>query len=69
MKTLHMASDVEVIVQPKWKIASKSTGTETTFAIGSVKDISLQEPCTSFRKGVKMEELSLFHPLWKEGRI
>jgi hypothetical protein len=37
--SLHMVSDVEVIVQPKWKIASKSTGTGTTFAIGSVKDI------------------------------
>lgn len=37
--TLHMVSDVEVIVQPKWKIASKSTGTGTTFAIGSIKDI------------------------------
>lgn len=37
--SLHMVSDVEVIVQPKWKIASKSTGTGTTFAIGSIKDI------------------------------
>jgi len=37
--TLHMVSDVEAIVQPKWKIASKSTGTGTTFAIGSIKDI------------------------------
>lgn len=37
--TLHMVSDVEVIVQPKWKIASRSTGTGTTFAIGSVKQI------------------------------
>lgn len=37
--SLHMVSDVEVIVQPKWKIASKSTGTGTTFAIGSVKEI------------------------------
>jgi len=37
--SLHMVSDAEVIVQPKWKIASKSTGTGTTFAIGSIKDI------------------------------
>ncbi|MDI6704112.1 MAG: type II restriction endonuclease [bacterium] len=37
--TLHMVSDVEVVVQPKWKIASESTGTGTTFAIGSIKDI------------------------------
>lgn len=34
-----IVSDVEVIVQEKWKIASKSTGTGTTFAIGSIKDI------------------------------
>jgi len=37
--SLHMVSDVSVIVQPKWKIASKSTGTGTTFAMGSIKDI------------------------------
>jgi hypothetical protein len=37
--SLHMISDVEVIVQQKWKIASKSTGTRTTFAIGSIKEI------------------------------
>ena len=37
--SLHMVSDVEVIVQQKWKIASKSTGTGTTFAIGSIKEI------------------------------
>lgn len=38
--TLHMVSDIDLIVQPKWKIASKSTGTGTTTAIGSVKNIS-----------------------------
>lgn len=37
--SLHMVSDVEVVVQPKWKIASRFTGTGTTFAIGSIKDI------------------------------
>jgi len=37
--TLHMVSNIEVIVQEKWKIASKSTGTGTTTAIGSVKEI------------------------------
>lgn len=37
--SLYMVSEIEVIVQPKWKIASKSTGTGTTFAIGSIKDI------------------------------
>jgi len=38
-ESLHMVSDVEVIIQQKWKIASKSTGTGTTFAIGSIKEI------------------------------
>jgi len=38
-----MVSDVEVIVQQKWKIASKSTGTGTTFAIGSIKEIDKLE--------------------------
>jgi len=37
--TLHMVSNIEVIVQKKWRIASKSTGTGTTTAIGSVKEI------------------------------
>lgn len=37
--TLHMVSNIEVIVQEKWRIASKSTGTGTTTAIGSVKQI------------------------------
>lgn len=38
--TLHMVSEVDLVVQEKWKIASKSTGTGTTTAIGSVKQIS-----------------------------
>ncbi len=38
--TLHMVSNVELIVQEKWRIASKSTGTGTTTAIGSIKDIN-----------------------------
>lgn len=37
--TLHMVSNVELIVQQKWRIAAKSTGTGTTTAIGSIKDI------------------------------
>lgn len=37
--TLHMVSNIELIVQEKWKIASKSTGTGTTTAIGSIKKI------------------------------
>lgn len=37
--TLHMVSNIEAIVQEKWKLASRSTGTGTTTAIGSIKDI------------------------------
>lgn len=37
--TLHMVSDIDLIVQKKWKIASKSTGTGTTTAIGSIKNL------------------------------
>lgn len=47
--TLHMVSNIELIVQPKWKIASKSTGTGTTTAIGSIKDINkLKEGKSAF---------------------
>lgn len=38
-ESTSMVSALEVIVRQKWEIASKSTGTGTTFAIGSVKDI------------------------------
>jgi len=37
--SLHMVSDIEVVVNEKWKIASKSTATGTTFAISSVRDL------------------------------
>lgn len=37
--TLHMISNIEIVVQEKWKIASRTTGTGTTTAIGSIKDI------------------------------
>lgn len=37
--TLHMVSNIELIVQEKWRIASKSTGTGTTKAIGSMRKI------------------------------
>jgi len=37
--TLHMVSNLELMVQEKWKIASKATGTGTTTAIGSIKQI------------------------------
>lgn len=35
-----MVSDVEVIIQEKWRIASRSTATGTTFAISSVRNLS-----------------------------
>lgn len=38
--SLHMVSNIEVLVQPKWKIASNSTATGDTAAIGSVNIIS-----------------------------
>lgn len=38
--TLHMISNVQIIVQEKWKLASKTTGTGTTTAIGSIKEIN-----------------------------
>lgn len=37
--TLNMISNVQIVVQEKWKLASKTTGTGTTTAIGSIKDI------------------------------
>jgi len=37
--TLHMVANIEAMVQKKWKLASRSTGTGTTTAIGSIKDI------------------------------
>lgn len=40
-----MVSDIEVIINQKWKIASKSTATGTTFAISSVRHLD------SLRKG------------------
>lgn len=38
--SLNMVSDIEVIVNQKWKLASRSTATGTTFAISSVRDIA-----------------------------
>jgi len=35
----RMVSDIEVIVHPKWKIASRSTATGDTAAIGSINNI------------------------------
>jgi hypothetical protein len=43
--SLRMVSDIKVIVNQKWKIASKSTATGTTFAISSVRQLD------SLRKG------------------
>lgn len=38
--TLHMISNVELIVQEKWRMASRTTGTGTTTAMGSIRDIT-----------------------------
>ena len=38
--SLHKVSDIEVIVNQKWRLASKSTATGTTFAISSVRDLN-----------------------------
>ena len=35
-----MISNIQVVIQEKWRLASRSTGTGTTTAIGSIKDIS-----------------------------
>lgn len=35
--SLHKVSDIEVLVSQKWRVASKSTATGTTFAISSVR--------------------------------
>lgn len=37
--TLHMVSNIDVIIHEKWRIASKRTGTGTTTAIGSISNI------------------------------
>ena len=37
--SLRMVSNIEVIVNEKWKVASKSTATGTTFAMSSVRDL------------------------------
>lgn len=36
----QMVSDIEVIVQPKWKIASRSTASGDTAAIGAITNIA-----------------------------
>ena len=37
--TLNMIKNIQIVIQEKWRLASKSTGTGTTTAIGSIKDI------------------------------
>jgi len=34
-----MISNIQIVVQEKWKLASRRTGTGTTTAIGSINDI------------------------------
>jgi len=51
-----MVSDIEVIINQKWKIASKSTVTVTTFAISSVRDLNaLREGRGDFKSSKKFE--------------
>ena len=38
--TLHMISNIQRVVQEKWRLASRTTGTGTTTAIGSIKEIN-----------------------------
>lgn len=37
--TLNMIKNIQIVIQEKWKLASKTTGTGTTTAIGSIKNI------------------------------
>lgn len=37
--TLGMISNIKIVVQKKWRLASKTTGTGTTTAIGSINNI------------------------------
>ena len=54
--SLHMVSDIEIIINQKWKIASKSTATGTTFAISSVRDLNaLREGRGDFKSPKKFE--------------
>jgi len=39
-ETAGLVTNVELIVQEKWKLAGKSTGTGTTTAIGSIRDLA-----------------------------
>lgn len=54
--SLHMVSNIEVIINEKWRIASKSTATGTTFAISSVRDLKrLQEGKGDFNSQEEFE--------------
>ncbi len=37
--TLSMIKNIQIVIQEKWRLASKTTGTGTTTAIGSIKEI------------------------------
>jgi hypothetical protein len=55
--SLHMVSDIEVIVNQKWKVASKSTATGTTFAISSVRNLdALREGRGDFESPEEFED-------------
>ena len=55
--TLNIVSDVEVIINEKWKVASRTTGSGNTAHIGSVTDISkLKEGRGEFNSEVEFEQ-------------
>ena len=55
--TLNMVSDVEVVIQEKWRIASKYTATGDTAHIGSVDDIKrLKEGKGDFKSEKEFED-------------
>jgi len=59
--SLHMVSDIEIVVHPKWKIASRSTATGDTAAMGSINTI------TDLKAGKgEFESERKFEEYWRE---
>jgi len=66
--SLHMVSDIEVIVNQKWKIALKSTATGTTFAISSVRNLdALRDGKGDFKSPKEFENFWRAKGLKREG--
>jgi len=67
--SLHMVSNIEVIVSEKWRVASKSTATGTTFAISSVRDLKrLREGKGDFNSSEEFEAFWRVKGLERERR-